>query len=225
MAKTKKLPSSVSSLKRVDDQTAVSRMLDQQLRTSGFQELKLYQGPKGDKGDTGERGEKGETGTQGPKGDRGPQGVAGAVGPRGQMGQLGERGPQGFEGEKGPIGVGLPGPQGPQGPQGLPPKHQIEAEQIRFEMPDGSWGPWIDLKSTLVRHIGGGGGGMPANAPPGMINASDIVGLAEAVQDAAFPAVVAGKGIEVAYDDPANTLTVKFTTHGIDVYKMILLNM
>lgn len=41
--------------------------------------------------------------------------------------------------------IGLTGPQGPQGPVGAIPAHEWNGTQIRFQNPDGSWGPWVDL--------------------------------------------------------------------------------
>jgi len=80
----------------------------------------------------------------------GPQGVKGEKGDRGEQGPPGEVGPQGPEGMQG--GQGLPGPAGPIGPkgeggEGSPPKHQVRNGEIRFQQPDGTWGPWVKVGS------------------------------------------------------------------------------
>jgi hypothetical protein len=45
-----------------------------------------------------------------------------------------------------PGPIGLTGPQGPQGPTGDQPAYEWNGTQIRFENPDGSWGPWVNLQ-------------------------------------------------------------------------------
>jgi len=45
-----------------------------------------------------------------------------------------------------PGPIGLTGQQGPQGVMGDQPAYEWSGTQIRFENPDGSWGPWIDLQ-------------------------------------------------------------------------------
>lgn len=52
--------------------------------------------------------------------------------------QITATGPQGPQGEQ--------GPPGPQGPQGDPPAHQWDGTSVRFQLPDGSWGDYIDLR-------------------------------------------------------------------------------
>jgi len=44
-----------------------------------------------------------------------------------------------------PGPIGLTGPQGEQGPQGDQPAYEWNGTQIRFENPDGSWGPFVNL--------------------------------------------------------------------------------
>lgn len=63
------------------------------------------------------------------------------------------------KGEPGPIG--LTGPQGLPGPVGPAPAHEWNGTQIRFQNPDGSWGPWINLQG------GTGGEGTGLIGPPG----------------------------------------------------------
>ena len=41
---------------------------------------------------------------------------------------------------------GLQGPPGPEGPPGPAPAHKWEGTALRFENPDGSWGPLTDLR-------------------------------------------------------------------------------
>lgn len=45
-----------------------------------------------------------------------------------------------------PGPIGLTGPQGPQGDTGDQPAYEWNGTQIRFENPDGSWGPWVNLQ-------------------------------------------------------------------------------
>ena len=47
------------------------------------------------------------------------------------------------EPKEGPIG--LTGPQGEQGPKGDKPAYEWNGTQIRFQNPDCSWGPWVNL--------------------------------------------------------------------------------
>lgn len=83
-------------------------------------------------------------GPQGPKGDDGEQGPPGPQGEPGDQGPRGERGPQGERGEKGDKGD--PGPRGPKGLRGPMPDHEWDDTRLRFEEPDGDWGPYVDLR-------------------------------------------------------------------------------
>lgn len=67
------------------------------------------------------------------------------------------------EPEVGPIG--LTGPQGPQGEKGDKPAHEWNGTQIRFQNPDCSWGPWIDLQGP-AGPCGDAGTGAQGNQGP-----------------------------------------------------------
>lgn len=54
------------------------------------------------------------------------------AGPRNKQGPVGPQGPQ--------------GEQGPPGEIGPAPEHQWRGTELRFQNPDGSWGPWVDLQ-------------------------------------------------------------------------------
>lgn len=53
-------------------------------------------------------------------------------------------GPKNRTGPQGPAGQ--QGPQGSVGPSGPAPEHEWDGTKLRFKNPNGSWGPWIDLK-------------------------------------------------------------------------------
>jgi hypothetical protein len=53
----------------------------------------------------------------------------------------GEQGDQGIIGQVGPMG-----PTGSKGDMGDMPSHEWNDTDIRFELPDGTWSEWIDLK-------------------------------------------------------------------------------
>lgn len=73
-----------------------------------------------------------------------------------EKGEMGPPGPMGPQGERGPRG-----PQGEQGPIGPMPDHQWQGTSLRFEEPDGGWGPYVDLRGPAGAqgYPGGGGGG------------------------------------------------------------------
>lgn len=111
------------------------------------------QGVDGKAGLDGVRGEQGQIGPIGPqgpkgyKGDTGPQGIEGSAGLPGPQGPKGDKGNTGLQGVKGPKGdQGIKGDKGDLGKQGPVPNHQIKNDAIRFETPDGSYGPWIKYK-------------------------------------------------------------------------------
>jgi len=79
------------------------------------------------------------------RGEVGPQGKKGLDGDHGKDGKAGAKGAKGDKGNPGKDGAdGKPGPVGPI------PKHEINAGRIRFEKPDGKWGPWIDLSGKTI---------------------------------------------------------------------------
>lgn len=79
---------------------------------------------------------------------KGDEGKAGKIGRDGADGKAGKKGEQGPRGEKG--NPGKEGPQGKVGPKGPMPKHELDGQRVRFELADGSWGPWIVLGTTAV---------------------------------------------------------------------------
>lgn len=54
---------------------------------------------------------------------------------------------------------GEQGPPGPQGPKGDKPDHEWKGTELRFEKPDGSWGPFVNLQGPRGGRGGSGGGG------------------------------------------------------------------
>lgn len=82
---------------------------------------------------------------------------------RGPRGQDGSPGKNGRDGKDGRSITGPRGPQGPQGERGVVgpvPKHEWDGTRLRFEMPNGVWGLWVDLKGNqLVYQMGGQGSG------------------------------------------------------------------
>lgn len=63
----------------------------------------------------------------------------------------GQPGPSGENGRAG--AAGMPGAAGQPGPQGPMPAHQARDGEVRFQNPDGTWGPWV----RAVTSPGGGG--------------------------------------------------------------------
>jgi hypothetical protein len=59
---------------------------------------------------------------------------------------------RGRRGSKGEPGVSIKGDPGEKGEKGDIPKHEWSTTKLRFEKPDGTWGEWVDLKSTLVNN-------------------------------------------------------------------------
>ena len=53
-------------------------------------------------------------------------------------------GPQGIEGRQ--------GIQGEKGETGSIPKHEWDGTRLRFELPSGEWGPWVDLVGDEPKH-------------------------------------------------------------------------
>lgn len=115
-------------------------------------------GQRGMDGAPGMRGERGLTGPAGPQGPQGIEGksIIGPMGPRGERGLPGDTGPEGVQGPPGPMGPEGPrGPQGVRGPKGDIPRHEWrdvdERREIRFELPGGEWGPWMDVRGPAGR--------------------------------------------------------------------------
>jgi len=129
-------------------------------------------GEKGDKGDKGERGEKGEQGERGIKGDiglKGDKGERGEAGKNGLKGDNGDKGDAGKDGKDGKDGRdGINGKDGRNGADGLTikgdkgdkPNHEWKGTSIRFELPDGKWGKFVDLQGRdgIGRFLGGASG-------------------------------------------------------------------
>lgn len=66
---------------------------------------------------------------------------------------------------QGPMGPA--GPQGVQGPTGSQPAYEWNGTQIRFENPDGSWGPFINLVGPPGPCGDGGTGSQGPQGPAG----------------------------------------------------------
>lgn len=80
----------------------------------------------------------------GPKGDKGDS----ITGPQGERGPIGEKGDTGrsITGKPGRDGQdGRDGSPGRDGADGASPVHQWDGTRIRFSLPDGSFGSWVDL--------------------------------------------------------------------------------
>lgn len=101
---------------------------------------------------------RGKPGPEGPQGRRGRRGVVGPEGPPGKDGVDGRNGLQGRQGDAGP-----PGPPGPRGPKGPPPGHQWKGTKLAFENPDGSYGPFVNLKGDTGAAGRTGGGRVTKN--------------------------------------------------------------
>lgn len=62
------------------------------------------------------------------------------------------RGPQGEKGDKGDTGsAGANGTNGADGADGLPPAHEWSGTSLRFQMPNGSWGGYVNLRPDAPR--------------------------------------------------------------------------
>jgi hypothetical protein len=81
------------------------------------------------------------------------------VGPTGRQGEKGDQGEPGRDGRDGIDGLnGRDGIDGRDGVDGSMPMHQLDGKRLRFQLPDGSWGEWIDL-SAFSDSIGSSNGG------------------------------------------------------------------
>lgn len=62
------------------------------------------------------------------------------------------------------------GPRGMAGGNGATPEHEWQGTRLRFRNPDGSWGPWSDLRGAtgagLEGKPGAAGTGSPSRAHP-----------------------------------------------------------
>lgn len=128
----------------------------------GAQGLPGEPGLNGERGSEGPQGPPGKQGPKGDKGDTGPQGIEGKAGSPGPQGPKGDKGDTGRTGDKGPKGdAGPKGDKGDTGKQGPVPNHQIKNDAIRFETPDGSYGPWIKYKieQYVNSYVGSSEGG------------------------------------------------------------------
>lgn len=116
-------------------------------------------GPQGREGPVGPQGPQGPQGEQGPQGPEGPQGPAGADGADGLVGPEGPTGPVGPAGANGAPGArGEKGLQGPIGAMGPMPDHRWVETSLQFELPDGNWGPLVDLRGPSGQNARQGGG-------------------------------------------------------------------
>jgi hypothetical protein len=140
---------------------------------------------RGPKGDPGPPGKDGEPGAPGKDGAPGPKGDPGAPGAPGKQGERGPKGEKGDTGEVGPV-----------------PKHQWRGTELRFEIPNGDWGPWVDLaplaKGHVIGHFGLGGAGTPGPA-----GRSAVAGFTALASEAI------GAGMPVSVYDDAGTLSAR----------------
>lgn len=130
LKKLKSNPTNFKQLKRISIDDLV-------IRLSKFD---LFKGPSGPKGIPGEPGIDGRQGEPGIDGQQGIQGIQGDTGPQGPKGDQGPKGEKGDTGKQGPV-----------------PKYQIKNDSIRFEAPDGDYGPWIKFKiEQYINSVVGG---------------------------------------------------------------------
>lgn len=81
-------------------------------------------------------------------------------------GRDGQDGIDGLNGKEGPRG-----PQGPKGDIGPMPKHEWRGTELRFQLRDGEWGKYVDLK-----------GDKGEAGEPGKAGAAAIIGGGSVVQ-------------------------------------------
>ena len=75
-----------------------------------------------------------------------------------------------------PGPIGLTGPQGDEGVQGPQPGYEWMGTQIRFENPDGSFGPWVNLQGP-PGSSGNGSQGLPGiQGPAGPMGPTGLTG-------------------------------------------------
>jgi len=114
----------------------------------------------------------------------GPKGEQGEPGRDGVNGKDGLNGTNGKDGARGPAGRdGVDGQDGATGPM---PDHEWRGTALRFEEPDGTWGPFVNLKGEKGDQGYPGGNGPPG--PPGPEGPPGPSGSGN---------VIAGDGIEV----------------------------
>lgn len=138
--------------------------------------------PEAIKGDKGDKGENGIAGKDGKNGKDGKDGIDGKDGAKGDKGDRGERGADGIDGKDGKNGKdgingidgkdGVNGKDGRNGVDGLSikgdkgdtgdvPKHEWKGTSLRFELPNGKWGKFVDLEGRAglgSRFLGGASG-------------------------------------------------------------------
>lgn len=138
--------------------------------------------PEAIKGDKGDKGEQGIAGKDGKDGKDGNNGIDGKDGAKGDKGDQGERGADGIDGKDGKDGLnGRDGVDGKDGKDGLNgrngvdglsikgdkgdkgdiPKHEWKGTSLRFELPNGKWGKYVDLEGRAGlggRFLGGASG-------------------------------------------------------------------
>lgn len=71
---------------------------------------------------------------------RGEDGAHGHEGPQGERGFKGDTGPKGDQGER--------GVQGLKGEQGEIPQHRWDGTKLSFQLPNGEWGEYIELRGA-----------------------------------------------------------------------------
>jgi hypothetical protein len=87
----------------------------------------------------------------------------------GSQGVQGKRG-ESIVGPKGDQGDSIVGPIGPKGDKGDKPKHEWHGTSLRFENPDNTWGPLVNLKGSdgESKMRGGGSDGTPSPIDPNL---------------------------------------------------------
>ena len=85
----------------------------------------------------------------GPRGDTGPNGAIGNTGKAGAPGSKGADGPKAKDGAAGKSGKdGADGTDGADGAVGKAPAHEWQGTKLRFKLPTGRWGKFVDLKGS-----------------------------------------------------------------------------
>lgn len=177
----------------------------------------------------GKDGKPGRDGRTGPRGVQGPQGPAG----RGKDGRPGRDGRD-----------GRPGRDGEDGKPGDMPEHEWDGTKIRFELPDGDWGPWVDIRGpqgSAGQSFGPGeGGGMAVPTLTVRQGGKRFEGVAELILADNLSATKIPNGLSIAaaatggsgsgtattieYETPSGTVNdsnVMFTVTRIPLYIVV----
>ena len=143
---------------------------------------------KGEKGDRGEKGNQGESGNvglsgrdgltpvkgkdfkDGRNGTDGTNGINGRDGIDGVNGIDGSNGTDGTDGVNGIDGIngtdGRDGEDGNHGLMGSMPKHRWDDTSLSFQLPDGTWGPAVELRARDGNNGQDGADGLKGDTGP-----------------------------------------------------------